>query len=166
MIAVISTSDSENSRGAQCAQEIRAQLDTVSAEGTELIDWGRYPAAAGPRVGELRDRISGVVLVAPVRNFGIAAPTKSAFEQLPDLFRGRPVGIVMTAGTARSLVAVQSLVVPLILDFGAVVYPGVVHLSQEPDDAARLARFTRGFARFHDAVSLFSRDDQPVEALP
>ncbi len=153
MIVVLTTSDSNQSRGARYADGLTAQLSTTFHDRAILIDWGADPGVASAQVTAIQDTANGVVLVAPVRNFGIAASTKLAIEQLPDLFRRRPVGIVMTAGTPRSLLAVQSLIVPLILDLQSTVYPLVVHLSGEPDECERLERFARGFGHFCECLS-------------
>jgi len=148
MIVVLSTSDSENSRGARCASDIAARLAKETTREIRVVDWGHDPAAASATLANQYEQITAVVMVAPVRNFGIAAPSKAAIEQLPDLFRERPVGIVMTAGTPRSLLAVQGLIIPLILDYQSVIYPKVVHLPGEPDEAERIETFAREFARF------------------
>ncbi|SCF30408.1 NADPH-dependent FMN reductase [Micromonospora mirobrigensis] len=148
MIIVLTTSDSENSRGAECASMLAQRLTDAGAGRVALVDWGRDPATAQARLAAEPEPVTGVVLVAPVRNFGIAASTKSAIEQLGDLFRDRPVGVVMTAGTPRSLLAVQSVVMPLLLDYHSVIHPRVVHLPGEPDEKARLDRFAEEFAGF------------------
>ncbi|WP_371580447.1 NAD(P)H-dependent oxidoreductase [Streptomyces sp. NBC_01314] len=153
MIIVLTTSDSENSRGARCAQALVERMSETSPDPVALVDWGQDPVAAKALLSAEPDSINGVVLVAPVRNFGIAASTKLAIEQLADLFRDRPVGVVMTAGTPRSLLAVQSVVMPLILDYRSVIHPTVVHLPGEPDEDSRLERFAHDFTRFCDALA-------------
>lgn len=153
MIIVLTTSDSENSRGARCASALVERLTETSSDSVALVDWGREPVVATARLAAEHARINGVVLVAPVRNFGIAASTKAAIEQLADVFRNRPVGVVMTAGTPRSLLAVQSVVMPLILDYHSIIHPRVVHLPGAPDDDTRLDRFAHEFPRFCDVLT-------------
>lgn len=92
-----------------------------------------------PEAQALRARISaadGILLCAPVYNYGLNAAAKNLTELTGRAWKGKVVALAVAAGGQRAGMAPMGFANSLMLDFRCVIVPRFVYLSRDKFDAA------------------------------
>lgn len=104
---------------------------------------------------------TGVLIAAPVYNYGLSASAKNLVELTGDAWREPVVGFLCAAGGRASYMAVMGLANSLMLDFRTFILPRFVYASKtsfrdaELDDVdvqQRIRNLTRELARVASAL--------------
>lgn len=160
-VHLLSTSLSPGSRSRSLLDDVACRLDAmgVQVETTDARDLppalcdgsplSAYPVAYQIVADRLR-RADGVIVAVPIYLFSASGVAKNLLDIVSGALEAAPVGIVSAAGSSRSHLAIGSLIVTLVLDCRAWVYPGTIQAAghgRDGDYAQRVLDFATGFVQ-------------------
>ena len=126
--------------GATTACTDMADLPPVLCDGRDLAD---YPPAYAELVAAL-EAADGCVWACPVYCYSVSGASKNLLDIVGRGLTAAPVAIVSASGSPRSHLAARHLVEAMADEFGALVLPGQVQVSNDleaPDLAERVEAF-------------------------
>lgn len=99
-------------------------LPFVPCDGRDLQD---YPVELQELAKQLRIA-DGVVIASPVHFYGTTGATKNLLEIVGESLTAKPLALVTAAGSTRSHLAIGSLILALMHEVDAVVFPTTVQV--------------------------------------
>ena len=173
-ICMLSLSASDDSVGRIGSQALRRML-AAAGHDVDWIDIRSLPpvwvdnkgvSALPKEYGEVDAalrRADGVILAVPVYCYTASSPAKAITELFCKSLARMPVGILVSAGSLRSHLAVGDLMLSMMFEQGTVCYPKTLMVTKgdlalgKPDPAlqARLDAFASDFLAFAQAVQAY-----------
>jgi NAD(P)H-dependent FMN reductase len=173
-LTILSLSASEQSVGRICAHALKSELLTKGYH-VDLFDIRSLPPVwvdnrglaalpAGYAAIDTAIRKShGVVLVHPIYCYTASSPAKAITEIFGDALEKMPVGMIVSAGSVRSHLAVGHLMMSMMFEQGTVCFPKAVMATKDDLDngvprqelIGRISDFAIDFARFARALQAY-----------
>lgn len=170
-VLILATSLDPDSRSQIVAREAQRRLSGAGVENV-LADLREIPLPlagsseswSADGVQTLMEKAAGathVLFAVPIYNYDVNAAAKNAVELLGgDVFEGRTVGFICTAGGRGSYMSVMSFANSLMLDFRSWILPRFLYITEDvsrglsSETSARLDQLLRDFTAPRPGVEL------------
>lgn len=120
-------------------------LPPVLCDGRRLDE---YPRSYGELATALA-AADAVIIAVPIYQYAPSGASKNLLEIVGSALAEKPVGIVSSAGSSRSLLATTPLLTPLLFDIGCIVLPRTLQTARgESLEDSRVDVFLEGLLSF------------------